>query len=131
MKKALKLFKKLKVRHYIAALLVVAIIVTVAILRPSLSRTSNVLDDATLDSFKISEVNMYQDEDMYTYEAKVTATKDIDMNIINITFTLDDKPFTIIGYVGKSMKAGEETIIRSSTDVNILNSTDVKYELKK
>ena len=131
MKKALKLLKKLKVRHYIAVLLVVAIIVTVAILKPSLSRTSSVLDDATLDSFKISEVNMYQDEDMYTYEAKVTATEDIDMNFINITFTLDDKPFTIIGYVGKSMKAGEEAIIRSSTDVNILNSTAVKYELKK
>ena len=114
----------------IIAIVAIVIILCVVIFRPSYSVKSSILSDKTIDGLKITNITLEENNDGTTYQAKVTATEDIEVNYIEIDLTGGTEDVTLIGYIGKSLKKNESSIINASTDAKIIDSTNIEYTIK-
>ncbi|MCR5223655.1 MAG: hypothetical protein K6C11_00685 [Bacilli bacterium] len=132
MEKIINTLKKVKVRYYVAALLVVIAVVGIAIFKPSYSVPTSLLDDQVLDGLTLTDISLTEDDGVTTYQATVTATENKTVNYIEIVLkdTEKDQAITLIGYVGKTLANGETSIIKASTDADVIHSTEVTYTVK-
>ncbi len=131
MNKIIEKLKTVKPRYYLAALLIVVIaIIGVIVFKPSYSVESNLLDNATLDGITITDISLVEDNGVATYQATVTATRNISVNYVEIILTTEKGTVTLVGYVGKTLANGETSIIKASTDADIMHATDINYIMK-
>ena len=130
MKKLVEKLKTVKPIYYVIVLVAVLTVVGVAIFRPSYSVESSLLDDKVLDGLTITNISLVEDQGVATYQATVTATRNINVNTIEIVLTTDKGAITLYGYVGKSMLDGEATVITASTDADILQASAINYIVK-
>lgn len=132
MEKIINTLKKVKVRYYIATLLVVIAVVGIAIFKPSYSVPTSLLDDQVLDGLTLTDISLTEDDGVTTYQATVTATENKTVNYIEIVLkdAEKDQAITLIGYVGKTLANGETSIIKASTDADVIHSTEVTYTVK-
>lgn len=132
MEKIINTLKKVKVRYYVAALLVIIAVVGIAIFKPSYSVPASLLDDQVLDGLTLTDISLTEDDGVTTYQATVTATENKTVNYIEIVLkdTEKDQAITLIGYVGKTLANGETSIIKASTDADVIHSTEVTYTVK-
>jgi len=132
MEKIINTLKKVKVRYYVAALLVIIAVVGIAIFKPSYSVPTSLLDDQVLDGLTLTDISLTEDDGVTTYQATVTATENKTVNYIEIVLkdTEKDQAITLIGYVGKTLANGETSIIKASTDADVIHSTEVTYTVK-
>ena len=90
MNKIIEKLKTVKPRYYIAVLLVIIVaIIGVIVFKPSYSVESNLLDNATLDGITITDISLVEDNGVATYQATVTATRNISVNYVEIILTTD------------------------------------------
>ena len=132
MEKIINTLKKVKVRYYVAALLVIIAVVGIAIFKPSYSVPTSLLDDQVLDGLTLTDISLTEDDGVTTYQATVTATENKTVNYIEIVLkdTEKDQAITLIGYIGKTLANGETSIIKASTDADVIHSTEVTYTVK-
>ena len=127
MNKVVDFLKNVKIRYYIAILVVIIAVVGVVLLKPSYSVEQSLLADKTLDGLKIKDISLNQENGVTTYEAVVEATTNKTVKYIEIVLTQDDSSVTLIGYVCKTLATGETSIIKASTDADIINATSIDY----
>ena len=131
MEKVIDFLKSIKIRYYIAVLVVIIAVVGVIVLKPSYSVDQTLLANKTLDGLTIKDISLVDDGNgVTTYQATVEATTNKTVNYIEIVLTTGDSSVTLIGYVGKTLATGETSIIKASTDADIINATSIDYILK-
>lgn len=89
--------------------------------------------DVKLDGIKISEIEIKSNDGVSTYKGEIKATKDIDLNYVDIKLLDKDKKeiVTLIGYVGKKLNKGETYKIEANTDADIKNAERIDYTIHK
>lgn len=131
MEKVIDFLKSIKIRYYIAVLVVIIAVVGVIIFKPSYSVDQSLLANKTLDGLTIKDISLVDDGNgVTTYQATVEATTNKTVNYIEIVLTQGDSSVTLIGYVGKTLAAGETSVIKASTDADIINATSIDYILR-
>ena len=131
MEKVIDFLKSIKIRYYIAVLVVIIAVVGVIVLKPSYSVDQTLLANKTLDGLTIKDISLVDDGNgVTTYQATVEATTNKTVNYIEIVLTTGDSSVTLIGYVGKTLATGETSIIKASTDADIINATSIDYILR-
>lgn len=90
------------------------------------SYSSNIQSKVVLDGLELSDISLENNNGTTKYTATVTATKDINVNYINITINDD----TLIGYIGKTLVNGDTTKISATIDKEISDISNINYEIK-
>ena len=132
MNKFIDTLKKVNVKYYVVALVVIIVAVGFVVFKPSFSKPSTLLEDKVLDGLTITDISLTEEDGITTYQATVTATANKTVNYIEIVLkdTEKDQNITLIGYVGKSLLEGETSVIKASTDADVMKSDEITYTIK-
>jgi hypothetical protein len=132
MNKFIDTLKKVNVKYYVVALVIIIVAVGFVVLKPSFSKPSTLLEDKVLDGLTITDISLTEEDGITTYQATVTATANKTVNYIEIVLkdTEKDQNITLIGYVGKSLLEGETSVIKASTDADVMKSDEITYTIK-
>ena len=132
MNKFIDTLKKVNVKYYVVALVIIIVAVGFVVFKPSFSKPSTLLEDKVLDGLTITDISLTEEDGITTYQATVTATANKTVNYIEIVLkdTEKDQNITLIGYVGKSLLEGETSVIKASTDADVMKSDEITYTIK-
>ncbi len=89
------------------------------------------LNNAVVKSITLSNINMVEENGITKYEAKISTKEEKKINYIRIVFKDEDNKeiVSLIGYVGSSIKSGEERKIEASTDADLSKVKTIEYEI--
>lgn len=119
----------MKKKYKIISIIGLIIALGIIFFKPTYS-INDLLTSKIVDGIEINNINIDTKEDISTYTATIKALEEKEINYIEIEVSNKKEKYTLIGYIGKTLKENEETIITASIDYDISNMTDINYQIK-
>ncbi len=101
----------------------------------NVNTNKGVIEDKKVDSIEFTKTSLVTVDGVSTLETKVTnnTKEDYQLNAYKIIFKDKDgkEIYSMPGYVGTKIKAGETKYIKSTTNYDVSSAYSVEYEVKK